>query len=164
MPTSSNAYDLSVEIRTPAGRDVRAGWIPGENTVVVLMTPDAADVVGKALLRAAAISAHQVDQDELVHAACELFSSAARATFLESSLQLVPKLDIPTSSADLDRHDQANITLGAVGLDGSVQTMREFVDGKIARAAKCVCGEAHPYDGAAFDVPADDRCHGLVHR
>lgn len=54
-------------------------------------------------------------------------------------MEFVPKVDLPPSAADLDARDQANV-----------------------RSVACVCGDRHPYDGHAFDVPADGRMHGLV--
>lgn len=148
MPIDSNAYDLKVEIRTPADRDFRAGWVPGEDLVVALMTPDAADALGKMLIRAAATSAHPDDEQQWIHGAIDLFTSAARATFLESPAHLVPvaKLALAASAADLDRRDQANVT--------PPEPPAASIN------ALCICGQLHPLAGDGFEVPADGREHG----
>lgn len=153
MPTESNAYDLKVEIRTPADRDFRAGWVPGEDLVVALMTPDAADALGKMMIRSAATSAHPDDEQGWIHGAIDLFTSAARATFLESPSHLVPvaKIALAASSADLDRADQANV----MPTEGRVLEETTYA---------CSCGGSHRQIGDALEAPADGQFHAPVPR
>lgn len=152
MTTETDTTYLKAEIRTPADKDFRAGWVPGAHLVVALMTPDVADLLGRLMIRSAATTANPGDEQDLIHGAIDLFTSGARATFLESPPHLVPvaKVDLPPSAADLDRRDQANITpAGAVLVETTYA---------------CICGERHRMVGDAFECPPDGRTHGPAGR
>ena len=143
MPDTETTY-FAAELLAGA-QDFRPGWTTADGRVVVVMSPENADAIARLIVQSTRAAEDQLTEHRWIHAAIGLITAAAHADLpTQPDMQIVPKVDLPPTAAGLDARDQANVTP------------------KPSRFVDCVCGDRHPYDGRAFDVPADGRMHGLV--
>jgi hypothetical protein len=207
MPDTQTT-DFTAELLAGA-QDFRTGWTTADGRVVVVMSPEHADHIARLIVQSTRAAEDQLAEHRWIHAAIGLITAAAHADLpTQPNVQLVPKVDLPPTAADLDARDQANVTPNPeTEAPRPAETAKERTE-RVQRAAcleewpdarsmeydprccrfpkscsipdapaerseapagwlssrfvDCVCGDRHPYDGHAFDVPADGRMHGLV--
>lgn len=111
--------------------------------VVLVMDTESADAIAKVMLRETEKTDDALQGMSWIRTAVDLFRASALAPRpLAIAPQLVPLVDLPTSAADLDARDWANV-------NPPLPTY------------PCVCGMRHKRNpDGSFEAPADGVAHG----
>jgi hypothetical protein len=162
--------------------DFQAGW-HAEHQVVVAMSPDTADRIGRLMIAGASTAANALDEQRLIVGAIDLFTAAARASIVAGpEVQLVPKVDLNGTPAPVSAelaaapdstppeaqclalgphhaHDWGSLT-HHWHCPGVAPTAVADEPQRAETTWTCICGEEHVRDGNALVCPPDGRMHG----